>query len=174
MEKVKELIQEIRTNLSQTSSSQKDEVKVMRAMLNDKEYQVEVYGKEGLKETYCPAQDVRQMMASVMSSTTKVPVQEAESLMDSYEFKKNDASTMINVSKEFTNTFLQTGRKLPLGGREMSNVSLSLKEVEATTRTYPKKVGVNTDGSGRYEKAETNVNAHQSVKVHAPCPSWVK
>ena len=174
MENLKELINEIRTNLSQTSSSSKDEVRVMKAMLNDREYTVDVYGKDGVEDTYCPATDARQMMANIVSSAAKIPQPEAEKLMEGYEFKKADATTMIGISKEFVNTFLQTGRKLPLGGREKSNVSFSIKEVEAATRSYPKKVGVNADGTPRYEKAETQVGAHQSVKVHAPCPSWVK
>lgn len=174
MEKLNELISEIKSNLSQTSSSQKDEVRVMKAMLNDREYKVGVYGKDGLESTYCPADDARQMMAGVLSSAAKIPQSEAEKLMENYEFKKSDATSMINISKEFTNTFVQTGRKLPLGGREKSNISLSIKEVEATTRSYPKKVGINADGSARYEKAETKVGAHQSIKVHASCPSWVK
>lgn len=174
MEKVMELISEIKTNLSQTSSSQKDEVRVMKAMLNDREYTVGVYGKDGKECSYCPSADARQMMAGIMSSAAKIPQSEAEKLMSEYEFKKSDATSMISIAKEFTNSFLQTGRKLPLGGREKSDVSLSLKEVEATTRSYPKKVGVNGDGSPRYEKAETKVGAHQSIKVHAPCPSWVK
>lgn len=174
MEKVQTLIAEINSNLSQTSSSQKDEVRVMKAMLNDREYIVDVYGKDGKEATYCPAEDARQMVAGIMSTAAKIPQSESEKLMEGYEFKKSDAVAMINISKEFTNTFLQTGRKLPLGGREKSNISLSLKEVEATTRSYPKKVGINADGSARYEKAETKVGAHQSVKVHAPCPSWVE
>ena len=174
METVKGLLNEIKSNLSQTASSSKDEVKVMKAMLNDKEYKVDIYGKNGKEGEYCPAEDARKMVASVMSSSAKIPQSEAEKLMENYEFKKSEATSMINISKEFVNTFIKTGRKLPLGAREKSNVSLSLKEVEESTRTYPKKVGVNADGTDRYEKAETKISAHESVKVHAPCPSWVK
>ena len=41
-----ELVRDIRENLSQASSSQKDEVRVMEAMLNDKDYKVGEYTKE--------------------------------------------------------------------------------------------------------------------------------
>lgn len=171
---VKELLSEIKTNLSQTSSSSKDETKVMRAMLNDKTYKVDVYGKEGVVDQYCPSEDARTMCAGIITSTAKIPAEEAATLMDKYEFKKSDAASMINISKEFVNTFMQTGRKLPLGGREKSNISLSLKEVDATTRTYPKKIGVADDGSNCYENAPTEIKAHESIRVHAPCPDWVK
>lgn len=174
MEHVTEVIKEIKENLTQTAASSKDEVRVMRAMLNDTEYKVDVYGKEGVVGQYCPAEDVRSTFAGVIASTTKIPHAEAEGLMSSYEFKKSDAETMINVGKEFINTYTQTGRKLPLGGRATSNVALSMREVPASTRTYPKKVGVSETGAGRYENAPTTIKAHTSLKVHAPCPSWVE
>lgn len=173
MEKMNALIKEIREGLSQTSSSQKDELRVMRTMINDRDYKVGVYGKEGKTGEYCPADDARALATSIVASTTKIPVGEAAKLAENHEFSKNEAALMIDISKEFVNTFLQTGRKLPLGGREKSNVSLAVKEVEATVRTYPKKVGVNNDGTSRFGKGEVSVNAHQSVRVFAPCPSWV-
>lgn len=174
MEKLNELINDIKTNLSQTSASQKDEVRIMKAMLNDREFKVDVYGKTGVEDTYCPAEDARSMCSSIISATTKISVDEASSLMDKYDFKKSDANTFIGVGKEFVNTFVQSGRKLPLGGRELSNVSLSLKTVDETTRTYPKKIGIDNDGTGCYENVPTTIKAHESIRVHAPCPSWVK
>mgnify|MGYP004659815451 CR=1 FL=1 len=171
---VKELLNEIQTGLKQTSSSRKDEVRVMQAMLNDDSYEVSVYGKDGVEETYNPAKDFKGMCSSVIAGAAKIPMAEAENLMSSYEVKKGEANSMINISKEFVNTFLQTGRKLPLGGRETSDVSLSLKKVAATTRLYPTKIGVNDDGTDKYSKTPTTIPAHESVRVHAPCPAWVK
>lgn len=173
-EKVTDLLKEIKTNLSQTSASQKDEIRVMQAMLNDESYEVGVYGKAGKEDSYCPAKDFRAMASGIISGAAKISGTEAASLVADYEFKKSDARTMVNISKEFVNTFVQTGRKLPLGSREKSDISLAQKVVEATTRSYPQKVGVNEDGSARYSKATTGVAAHDSMRVYAPCPSWVK
>lgn len=173
MEKVLQVVAEIKDNLTQTSSSQKDEVKVMKAMLNDKEFSVDIYSN---KETtkYSPSEDVRSFCTDVISSTTKISKNEASELMEGYEFTKNNASSLINVSKEFVNTYLQTNRKLPLGGRATSNVALSLKTVEKGERTYPKKVGVDADGKGIYQNTPTTIPAHTSVRVHGQCPDWVK
>lgn len=171
---VTNLLNEISTNLSQTSSSRKDEIRVMQAMLSDPSYAVSVYGRDGVEETYNPAEDFRSMCASVISHAAKVPAAEATQLMDGYAVSKAEATSMVNISKEFVNTFLKTGRKLPLGAREKSDVSLSLKQVEASVRMYPQKVGVNDDGSDRYSKTPTSIPAHESIRVHAPCPSWVK
>lgn len=173
MENVKELIKDIKTNLSQVSSSQKDEVRIMRAMLNDKDFEVDIYEKEGKVGTYCPAKDVRNMISNVISSTAKITNEEASMLVENYEFKKSDAETFVNVSKEFVNTYLQSGRKLPLGGREKSNVSLVLKDVKEQARRFPRKVGVNPDGTAKYDNGVVNVGSYESIKVIAPCPSWV-
>ena len=173
-ESVKGLVNEIKTGLSQTSSSHKDEVRVMKAMLNDPSYEVSVYSKEGVVDTYNPCKDFRAMCSSIVSSAAKVPQAEAANMMESYEVKKSEAASMLNIYKEFVNTFLHTGRKLPMGAREKSDVSLSLKMVAPSTRLYPQKVGVNDDGSARYSKSPTTVPEHEAIRVHAPCPSWVK
>lgn len=169
-----ELVNEIKAGLSQVSSSNKDEVRVMQEMLNDTDYEVGVYTNSGLKETYNPAKDFRTMLSGIISSTTKISKEEASALTQSYDITKADANTMINVSKEFVNTYLGTGRKLPFGGREKFNLVVSAKDVEDTTKTYPKKVGINEDGSARYETAERKVPAHRTAKVHGSCPDWVK
>lgn len=169
-----ELVKEIKDNLSQVSSSNKDEIRVMQAMLNDRDYEVGIYTNAGLKETYNPAQDFRGMLSGIISNTTKISKEESAALVDTYEVSKSEASTMINVSKEFVNTYIKTGRKLPFGGREKSNIALSGKEIKETIKTYPKKVGVNEDGSGRYESGERRVPSHITAKVYGSCPDWVK
>lgn len=174
MNTVKDLINEISTGLSQTSSSNRDEVRIMQAMLNDTDYQVSVYSKDGVVGEICPAIDFRNMCASVMSNAAKIPMAEANQLMADYSVRKSEAEAMVDISKEFINTYLQTGRKLPLGAREMSDISLSIKHNPASIRTYPMKVGVNEDGSDRYAKYPTTIPAYDTIKVHGSCPPWVK
>lgn len=173
MSKVQELLVEIRSNLNQTYSSAKDEERVMRAMLNDQDYSVGVYSKEGKIGDFCPSETARTMVASVISSTTGVSKDEAQKLANEHVFKKSESQAFVDISKEFINTYTQTGRKLPLGGREKSDVALSLKELDERKVTYPKKVGVNADGKGIYENGEVTVKAHNSLKVHSVCPDWI-
>lgn len=168
------LVKEIKDNLSQVSSSNKDEVRVMQAMLNDTNYEVGVYGNSGLRETYNPAKDFRGMITGIISSTAKISKEESASLVDAHEVTKSEAATMVNISKEFVNTYLATGRKLPFGGREKSNIAISGKDLKETIKTYPKKVGVNEDGTDRYESGERKVPAHFTAKVYGSCPDWVK
>jgi len=174
MEKVLELVKTINENRTQESSSQKDEISVMKAMVNDREFKVDIYSKNGKEGEYCPAEDIRSMVGNVISSAAKIPSAEAQKLADEYDFKKSDAVTLVGVSKEFVNTYLQTGRKLPLGGRATSNISLIKKDVEETKRTYPQKVGVDDNGKGIYVPAETTTKAHTSARVIGSCPEWLK
>lgn len=171
---VEQMVADIRTNLSQKSSSHKDEVTVMQAMLNDMSYKVSVYRKDKPIETYCPAEEARAMVSSIISATTKVSGAEADALAKDFQFTKANADTMIGISKEFINTYIQTGRKLPLGGRATSDVSLEAREIKEKECGFPKKIGVDTEGSDIYKNITSKVPAHDGIKAASPCPSWVK
>lgn len=174
MKSVQEIVQEIQSTRTQQSASSKDEVAVMRGMLNDTGFKVDVYSAGGVTGTYCPSEDVRGMLAGQIHRTTKIPSQEAANLAAEYEFSRGDAETQVRLSKEFVNTYMGTGRKLPLGSREQSDVSLLQKPIAACDRTYPKKVGINEDGSDRYEKASTHVPAFNGIRAINNCPAHIK
>ena len=53
---VQELITNIKENLSQKSASTRDEVRVMKAMLNDRDFKVSTYSNNGITQ-HCPAED---------------------------------------------------------------------------------------------------------------------
>lgn len=168
---VNDLINDIKSNIKQASASNRDEVRVMRAMLNDTSFMVSTYSNTGV-EQHCPAQNFRNMLSNIVSSTTNISKAEATNLVENYECKKSDAETMISISKDFINTTLRTGRKIALGGTEKSNISLQLKEVPTTTKSYPTKV-VHDNGDIEYIKSQKTVLGHETLKISAPCPSWV-
>lgn len=174
MSKTHELINEIKAGLKQKNSSQKDEVSVMRCMLNDTDYKVGVYDKTGKIGEYCPAEDFRGMLSSVMSASAHISKDEADVLIRDHEISKAEASSVVGVSKEFVNTYLKTGRKLPLGGREGTNFSLITKTVPEKVKPCPKRVGVSEDGSGIYETPTKVIPEHTGLKAQGSCPEWVK
>ena len=174
MENVKNMVEEIKQGLSQVNSSQKDEVRVMKAMLNDPDYKVGVYGKSGQEGTYCPREDAVSVVSSILHNAASIPNAEAEVLANKYEFTKNEATAFVGINKECINTYLQTGRKLPFGGREMFDISISGKEVKASVKTYPEKKGFDENGDPIWGKGEKQIKAHMSAKIHASCPAWVK
>ena len=166
VESVSQLVNDIKVNLTQKSASQKDEVLVMKAMVNDSSFKVGEYSKAGLSGEYSPYDDARKLVASIINSAAHIPSSEAKSLADSYEFSKSDAAVLVNISKEFVNTYVQTGRKLPLGGRESSNVSLELKTVAEAKKQFPI--------VGSTERGESIIPAHTALKASGPCPVWLK
>lgn len=172
---VNQLIQNIRQELQNpdgtynTRASQKDEQRVMREMLNDREYQVGIYDNSGQVGTYCPAECARNMVAGIISGTTKVSNAEASQLASGYEFGKAEAAQMTTIAKTFVNTYLETGRKLPLGGTESSDASLIMVNVPAGETTYPAK---NADGT--WGTKTNQVPAYGKVKATSPCPTYLK
>lgn len=166
MESARKIIAEVTDAVSQHSASRKDEVTVMRALINDPEYAVDEYDKTGKCGEYLPGKDFRKMITNVVAATTRISAKEAADLVSGYEFTKADAQTVVNVSKEFVNTYLHTGRKLPLGGRKTSNVELMWKEIADRTAGVPGK-----DGGDR---SSTFIPAHGGIKASNPCPPWVK
>lgn len=172
---VRELVKSIDENRSQSSASAKDELTVMRAMLNDPTYKVDVYGRSGIEGQYCPHDEAVALATNILKGAANISGSEAAELAKGYEFGKQDATIMVGLSKEFINTYLETGRKLPLGGRETSNISIQRKIKEETISSFPVKVGVNGDGTDRYEHTMGKViPAHGSLKVSSPAPSWLK
>lgn len=167
--KVTELIQGIKESVKQKSASSKDEIAVMQGMLNDAEYSVGVYDASGVVGQYCPREDATKMIGSVIASATKVSKDEAAALADAHQFNKTEAASMVGISKEFINTYAQTGRKINLGGRATSNVSLIPKDVEAGVCRYPSK-----QADGTTITAEKQVPAYSTIKVKGSCPAWVK
>ena len=170
---VQDLVKEIRESVKQHSSSQKDELRVMRAMLNDPTYKVGIYDKDGKVDEYSPFEDSRKMVGSIIQATTKISNAEATALANDYEFTKSDSATMVNLSKEFVNTYLTTDRKLPLGGREKMSASLLLKHNEnEMVKPCPRKIQ-DKDGNTAIVNSFTTIPPHDSVRASSPCPPWL-
>lgn len=174
MENVQQLINEIHSSISQKTISRKDEVRVMRAMLNDMDYKVAEYDKGEFVGTYCPAESARNIVSNVLQGTSNITSNEARDLANSYEFSKSDAENMIGISKEFIHSYLHTGRKISIGGRERSDISMHLKEVTSSNRPYPKVVGKDDNGNKIYGRGVSTAGSYESIKIIAPCPSWLK
>lgn len=171
---VNELLTEVKASLKQKNASQKDEVRVMQAMLSDDSYKADIYNKTGKIGEYCPAEDYKSMLSSVISATTKISGSEAAALVKDHEATKQEATTMVNLSKQFTMTYLETGRKYPLGGREKTNFSLILRDVPERVKPCPCKVGVDDGGNDIYEIQNRVTPPHLGLKAYSPYPEWVK
>lgn len=171
---VKELISNIASNSTQVTSNAKDEIKVAQAMLNDPTYVVDIYSKDGVCDHYSPYEDTREMISDILESTTKMSEEEAKEKSNNYKFDRSTASSMVNFSKEFVNTYLQTGRKLPLGAREKSNVALLRQIKEEKKSTFPTPTGIDAGGNRTYTISTSVTPEYETVKVYGKCPSYLK
>lgn len=165
MEDAKKIISDIRENTVQKSASRKDEITIMKAIMNDPSYAVDVYEKEGKVGEYNPGAEFRKVVSNTIASVTHIPGKEAAELMNNYEFNKSDAAAMVGFAKEFVGSYLQTGRKLPLGGRVNSSIELIWKDIPDRTAGIPAKPGG--------ERSEKFIPAHGGIKAINPCPKWV-
>lgn len=172
---VKELIKQFQEERTQSGANAKCEVEVMRAMLNDPEYKVDVYGNNGIEGQYCPREDAVSIITNALKNTAKLAPGEAVELANNHEFGKSDAAAAVNISKEFVNSYLQVGRKMNLGGRERSNISIKLKTKDEAVSAFPKKIGVDENGKAIYERVSGDrIPSYETISVSSTCPEWVK
>jgi ClpP class serine protease len=104
---VQETIDKIKSDKNiYTTSSQKDEVSVMRAMLNDDTYHIDLYNNKGCDRLYNMALETKDMISKVVSSQCNISLDQAKRMVNGYEFDNEDAKTMISASKNFVTTYL--------------------------------------------------------------------
>ena len=78
MENLKDIIENIKSERKQTSSNSKDEIRIMKAMLNDSSYKVDIWGRSGIEGQYCPYEESRNMIANIIKDSTKISSKEAQ------------------------------------------------------------------------------------------------
>lgn len=164
---VQSIIKEVQARRTQKSVNIKEENLVMKELLNDREFKAAVYGKDGIEDYMCPAEEMDNMVGGIISKTTGISAQEAEKLAIDYEYTKSDAGHMINVSKEYFNVYLETGRKMALGKREGSDISIVQKIIPESQRHVSKKIGIDENGNDLRETIYVDVKEHKSIKVIA-------
>lgn len=173
---LKDLTNEIRESIiveggktTSSRSSQRDELRVMKEMLNDTEYTYDIYDKAGNTTPFSPAQSAREMVAGIISTATKVSKEEATQISENYKFGNKEAKNMVDLSKSFVNTYLQTGRKLPLGGTDKFMSDLVMVHVDEKPTSHPHK---NEDGT--WEIRTSIIPEHDKIKSISPCPRYLK
>lgn len=162
---MEELMSEIRNaTQKQCSASRVDEIRVMRAMLNDPNFSVSIYDKnKGHIGTRCPREEAVKFAANISSAITGLESKSATELAENYEFTKRDAVFLVDNARDFARTYLSTGRKLPIVQTEDSEASLFYKNVESKEKVIP-----TTDGG----KQTTTVPAYKKVICRSKSPKY--
>lgn len=162
MEKMVEtVIKEIKESGS-SKASQKDEVALMRAMLNDPTFACTNVDSKGNPVIFNPCETWKGICSAVVSESTGMTKTEAEGLVANYNVGNTTASQMIDISKNFINTAISTGRKVNLPSREDSKCTLYQEARPEVTAKAPK--------TGQ----TIVIPAFTKVKAQSTCPLWVK
>lgn len=161
-----DLMAEIReTTKKQKSASRVDEIRVMRTMLNDPDFSVSIYDKnKGLIGSRCPREEAVKFIAGISSTITGLDSKSTEELANNYEFTKKDAIFLIENGRDFNQTYLSTGRKLPIVQGSDSEAAIFYRPVASKEKTVPN----NSTG----EKNTTTVPAYNKVICRSKCPKY--
>ena len=141
---MKELMEEIReTTKKQKSSSRVDEIRVMRTMLNDPDFSVSIYDKnKGYVGKRCPREEACKFITNVASTITGLDMKSTGELANNYEFTKKDAIFLIENGRDFNQTYLSTGRKLPIIQSETSEAAIFIRHIDEKEKNVPNGKGV--------------------------------
>ena len=136
------LIVEIKNSAKQISVNKSDEVKVMRSMLNDKNFRIAIFDKnEGYIGDKCPAEEATGFVANVIHDATGLDTKDSRHLAEGYEFSKKDAVFMVNNAKDFIEVYMKTGRKMNIIQNGASETSIYARDIPAGSKNIPAKPG---------------------------------
>lgn len=159
------LMAEIReTTKKQKSASRVDEIRVMKTMLNDPDFSISIYDKnKGYIGTRCPREEAVKFIGNVSAAVTGLDVKSSMELAKGYEFSKKDAIFLIENSRDFTQTYLSVGRKLPIVQTADSEASILYRDIESKEKLIPSSNG---------EKQKTTVPAFKKVICRSKSPKY--
>lgn len=134
------LISEIKKSTKQISINKVDEVKVMKAMLNDKDFTIGVYDRaQGYVGQKSPHDDAVKFVKNVVQSATGLDSKDAQHLADNYEFSNKDANFLLSNMRDFLYVYTKTGRKINIMQTADTEASLFIKEIGASEKKIPDK-----------------------------------
>lgn len=146
------LVQEIKENTKQIAINKVDEIKVMKCMLNDKDFRLSVYDKNlGYIGEKCPHDEAVNFAKNIISGSTGLDGKDSKHLAENYEFTKRDASFLLDNMRDFIQVYTGTGRKINIMQTASTEACLYTKPVEAGNKSVPDK-----ENPGQIKKITTS------------------
>lgn len=137
---LEEIVSEIKKTTNQIAINKVDEVRVMRSMLNDKEFTIGVYDKTlGYVGQRSPHNEAVKFVKGVISGATGLDQKDSQLLAENYEFTKKDANFLLDNMRDFLKVYTNTGRKINVMQSAETEACLYTKEVAVTTKRIPDK-----------------------------------
>ena len=162
------IIDEIKKSAKQISINKIDEVRVMKSMLNDKDFKIAIYDKnDGYIGDKCPAEEATQFVSNIIQAATGLDSKDSKHLAEGYEFTKKDAVFLVNNAKDFIETYMRTGRKLNIIQNGAGEASIYARNIPAGTKNIPAKPGSN-------ETKTISTPAYTKIVSISKSPKYVK
>ena len=166
MTELESIISEIKRSTSQIAINKVDEVRVMTAMLNDKEYSIGVYDKtQGYIGQRSPHQEAVKFVKNVVHDTTGLDSKDAMHLAENYEFKKRDSNFLLTNMRDFLNVYSGTGRKINIMQTANTEAAIFTREIKASEKLVPDK-----DNPGATKKVPTA--PYVKLICSSKCPKY--
>ena len=137
---LEQLISSIKKETKQIAINKVDEVRVMRCMLNDPDFNIGIYDKNlGYVGQRCPHQEAVTFAKNIISGATGLDGKDSRHLAENYEFTKRDANFLLDNMRDFIQVYTGTGRKINVMQSAATEACLYTKEVPAGTKSVPDK-----------------------------------
>ena len=134
------LVTEIKKSTSQISINKVDEIRVMKCMLNDSEFNISVYDKNiGYVGQRCPHEEAVGFIKNIISGATGLDGKDSRHLAEKYEFTKRDASFLLDNMRDFLQVYTSTGRKINIMQTGATEACVFTRPVAAGTKCVPDK-----------------------------------
>lgn len=147
--------------------SVKDEITVIKAMLNDEDYETKILNNKLEEQSYYPGREFRNLISGIIKDITQMPNAELKYLMSNYTFNDKQAKTLLEFNKEFFNTYLlECNQSISLGKKPESYIQIHPKVISTKMRTY---TNPNNGKKIRIENLE-----YKTVHVKKSPPKWLQ
>lgn len=146
------LVKEIKMTTKQIAINKVDEIRVMKCMLNDKDFKIGVYDKNlGYIGEKCPHDEAVNFVKNIISGSTGLDGKDSRHLAENYEFTKRDATFLLDNMRDFISVYTDTGRKINIMQTESTEACLYTKPIQAGSKSVPDK-----DNPGQIKQITTS------------------
>lgn len=163
---LEQLVSDIKKNLKQTSINKVDEVRVMKAMMNDKQFTIGVYDKStGYLGQRSPHEEGVRFLKNILSDATGLDKKDSQHLAEAYEWQNRDANFLLTNMRDFVSVYTSTGRKMNILQNANSEANIFTKDIPEGTKSVPDK-----DNPGKTKVVKTK--AYTKLVSQTKCPIY--
>ena len=163
---LEQLISDIRKNTKQIAINKVDEVRVMRSMLNDKEYSIGVYDKtQGYIGQKSPRDNAVKFVKNIVQGATGLDSKDSMHLAQNYEFTNRDANFLLENMRDYLYVYTSTGRKINIMQSADTEAAIFIREVKSSDKLIPDK-----DNPGKTKKVKTS--PYTKLISSSKCPKY--